>query len=66
MESLALRKTHREATFLLDPAEQRYRQLLREEPALCERLPLYHVASYLGITDVALSRIRRRIKEQGL
>lgn len=62
MESLAVRKTAREASFLLDSAEQRYRIFTQQEPHLVERLPLYHVASYLGITDVALSRIRRRIK----
>ncbi|MGB0721885.1 MAG: Crp/Fnr family transcriptional regulator [Gammaproteobacteria bacterium] len=62
LESLAARKTRREAAFLLDSAEQRYRDFLRETPSLAERLPLYHVASYLGITDVALSRIRRRMR----
>lgn len=62
MEQLAVRKTRREAAFLLDSAEQRYRDFLQEQPELMERLPLYHIASYLGITDVALSRIRRRVE----
>ena len=61
MEALAVRKTDREASFLLDSAEQRYKDFLTQEPELVERLPLYHIASFLGITDVALSRIRRRI-----
>ncbi|MET0051737.1 MAG: Crp/Fnr family transcriptional regulator [Candidatus Thiodiazotropha sp.] len=61
MESLAVRKTRREAGFLLDSAEQRYRDFLQQEPLLVQRLPLYHIASFLGITDVALSRIRKRI-----
>ncbi len=63
MEDLAVRKSDREAAFLLDSAEVRYRAFLEREPELSARLPLYHVASYLGITDVALSRIRRRLKE---
>lgn len=62
METLAVRKAEREAGFLLDSAEDRYKDFLNQEPELVERLPLYHIASFLGITDVALSRIRRRIK----
>ncbi|OUS26182.1 hypothetical protein A9Q99_19595 [Gammaproteobacteria bacterium 45_16_T64] len=61
MESLAVRKEKREAQFLLDSAESRYRQFLEDSPQLIARLPLYHIASYLGITDVALSRLRRKI-----
>lgn len=62
MEGLAVRKTEREAEFLLDSAETRYRSFLSRDPGLAERLPLYHIASFLGITDVALSRIRKRLK----
>lgn len=62
MEALAVKKTRREAGFLLDSAEQRYKSFLEQEPELARRLPLYHIASFLGITDVALSRIRTRMK----
>jgi CRP-like cAMP-binding protein len=65
METVAVRKARREGEFLLDSAAARYERFLAEEPGLAKRLPLYHVASYLGITDVALSRIRRRMKEEG-
>lgn len=41
-------------------AEERYRQLLLEAPDLLKRVPLKHIASYLGITQVSLSRIRRK------
>ncbi|MCG8312842.1 MAG: Crp/Fnr family transcriptional regulator [Pseudomonadales bacterium] len=61
MEALAMKKTQREASLLLDSAEVRYREFLDSDPDLADRLPLYHVASYLGITDVALSRIRKRL-----
>lgn len=61
-ESLALRKQRREEQFLLDSAETRYRTFLKDYPELAGRLPLYHIASYLGITDVALSRIRRHLE----
>lgn len=64
MESVAVRKSLREAEFLLDSAETRYREFNRLNPELTSRLPLYHITSYLGITDVALSRIRKRIADQ--
>jgi CRP-like cAMP-binding protein len=61
VERLALNKEEREAQFLLDPVEKRYQQFLADHPALSERVAQYHIASYLGITDVALSRIRKRL-----
>ncbi|MFY0672242.1 MAG: Crp/Fnr family transcriptional regulator [Bacteroidia bacterium] len=41
--------------------EQRYRQLLKENPSLINRVQQKHLASYLGITTVSLSRIRSRV-----
>jgi CRP-like cAMP-binding protein len=59
-EQLYIKKETREAEFLLDDAETRYNNFQRAYPGLEHRLAQYHVASYLGITPVALSRIRRR------
>ena len=42
-------------------AEERYEALLRK-PNLLQRIPLKHIASYLGITQVSLSRIRSNLK----
>ena len=39
-------------------AEERYKALINEAPNVLQRVPLKHVASYLGITQVSLSRIR--------
>ncbi|MDX2245954.1 MAG: Crp/Fnr family transcriptional regulator [Bacteroidia bacterium] len=39
-------------------AEERYLALLNEMPNVLQRVPLKHIASYLGITQVSLSRIR--------
>ncbi len=39
-------------------AEERYKALLNEAPNVLQRVPLKYVASYLGITQVSLSRIR--------
>lgn len=43
-------------------AEERYAQLLDEKPNLIKRIPLKHIASYLGITQVSLSRIRAAVR----
>ncbi|MEK7827765.1 MAG: Crp/Fnr family transcriptional regulator [Thermodesulfobacteriota bacterium] len=60
-ERVAVSKEIREGEFLLDSAETRYRRFLANYPSLADRISQYHVASYLGITDVALSRIRKKI-----
>lgn len=39
-------------------AEERYNALLNEAPNVLMRVPLKYVASFLGITQVSLSRIR--------
>ncbi len=54
----------RTASFLLRSAEERYLALLDERPKVIEQVPLYQVASYLGITPEALSRIRGRVSQQ--
>lgn len=42
-------------------AKERYKQLLKDNPSLIQRVQLGHIASYLGITQVSLSRIRGEI-----
>jgi CRP-like cAMP-binding protein len=42
-------------------AEERYKALLLESPNILQKVPLKHIASYLGITQVSLSRIRAKI-----
>ena len=49
-----------------DTPQQRYDALLAEHPEILRRVPLRHVASYLGITPVSLSRIRAREARQDL
>ncbi len=40
-------------------AKERYEALLSQFPSLVQRVPLKYIASYLGITQVSLSRIRK-------
>ena len=43
-------------------ASERYRQLMENEPDLLQRLPLGSIATYLGVTQTSLSRIRSKVK----
>ena len=61
-EALADQKFSREYEFLMLDAEERYLSLLQRDPQLVNRVPDYHLASYLGITNVTLSRIRSRCR----
>ena len=47
--------------FVFFSHEQRYVRLLEEHPNIIQRIPAYHISSYLGITNPSLSRIRKRI-----
>lgn len=42
-------------------AEERYTQMMRDYPAIAQQVAQRHIASYLGITPEALSRIRNRM-----
>lgn len=58
IEQMFIRKELREASFLLDTAQQRYDKLTSNFPGITGRVPLKHIASYLGIRAETLSRIR--------
>ncbi|GAB3650874.1 Crp/Fnr family transcriptional regulator [Echinicola sediminis] len=60
-EGLFLKKAKRELALLQESAEERYLKLFRERPELIREIPLKYIASYIGITPQALSRIRKRI-----
>jgi CRP-like cAMP-binding protein len=45
-------------------AEQRYLKLMEYEPNIFQNAPLKMIASYLGITDTSLSRIRKDLAKK--
>jgi hypothetical protein len=53
---------------LFKTPEDRYAEMLELHPGILQSVPLYHIASYLGIEGPSLSRIRKRIlqKQQSL
>ncbi len=42
-------------------AEQRYQEFMEKYPDIPQRIPQHYIASYLGITPVFLSKIRRKM-----
>ena len=55
-------KLQREHDLLALSGRQRYEAFCRQFPALSSRVPLLHLATYLGLTDVSLSRLRREMR----
>ena len=58
--NLFIEKEKRERELMSDDAETRYLRFLKDYPGLDERVNHYHIASYLGISNVTLSRIRNK------
>ncbi len=56
--------TQRVESFLFLDGEQRYLQLIKNQPHIIDRVPLYHIASYLGLERESLSRLRKKIAEK--
>lgn len=52
------------ARFMTSSPEERYQHLLETNPDLLNRVPQYHLASYLGIKPESLSRIRKRMLQK--
>ena len=60
-EELAIYQGMIAAFVTLNP-EQRYQRLRTQNPSLIQRIPQYHLATYLGVSPETLSRIRKRIQ----
>jgi len=64
-QELAFRKERREYQLLVLSAPERYEQVIQESPELLQRLSQAELARFIGITPVALSRIRGRRSRRG-
>ncbi|MGV6860414.1 MAG: Crp/Fnr family transcriptional regulator [Putridiphycobacter sp.] len=60
-EQMYLKKASREIDLLNKSPETMYIELFETRPEVIKHIPLKHIASYIGITPQALSRIRKRI-----
>lgn len=50
--------------FLFNTAEERYIKMIGEHPNIINRVPAYHISSYLGIKNPSLTRIKKRLLKQ--
>jgi CRP-like cAMP-binding protein len=48
-------------SLIADEAKDRYLKLLKEKPHIIQNVSLKHIATFLGVTDTSLSRIRKEI-----
>ncbi len=51
----------RSLDMVTETASARYLKLMKEKPQIIQQAPLKHIATFLGITDTSLSRIRKEI-----
>jgi CRP-like cAMP-binding protein len=65
IEQALIGSQQRTSSFMSESVEDRYRRLMDGRQDLVRRVPQYILATYLGITPEALSRIRRRSTKVG-
>ena len=46
-----------------ETAEERYQKLMHKYPVIIQKIPLKHLASFLGIAPQSMSRIRKKLHE---
>lgn len=56
-----LEKTNFQRQIINQDAKTAYLQFIEKYPTVVQRVPLIHIASFLGITKFSLSRIRKKI-----
>jgi len=61
MVQLCMHQKSRKNPVISQDATTRYLEFLENHPYLVNRIPLAYVASYLGVTQQSLSRIRKSL-----
>jgi CRP-like cAMP-binding protein len=49
--------------FQFNTAEERYLKMVAQHPNIVNRIPAYHISSYLGIKNPSLTRIKKRLSQ---
>ena len=62
MEEMFVQTQSRIYAFITQPAEVRYKEMMKQFPDIFQHVPLQYIASYLGITSQSLSRLRRSVQ----
>lgn len=52
------------SSFILNTPEERYLTFIDKYPMLVNRIPEYHISSYLGITPKSFSRLKGRLRNK--
>lgn len=61
-EEYCLEFEHRVAVLHTQSAQEKYKTLITQTPEIIQRVSLGSIASYLGVTQETLSRIRRKVE----
>ena len=62
IKNCLLKTIERRSPLVSEDATTRYLSFIEHFPGLINRIPLSHIASYIGITQQSLSRIRKNIR----
>ena len=62
IEEMFVQTQSRIYAFITQPAELRYKEMMKQFPDIFQHVPLQYIASYLGITSQSLSRLRRSVQ----
>src|SRR5690606_8548651 len=66
MSNQLFKTKQRSIEMITDSATMRYLTLLRDRPLVVQQAPLKQIATFLGITDTSLSRIRKEVCDKHL